>query len=168
MAKISFWLGALGAFLMLSYVLFAAAVGRKEALATLLGPVIRKPVDFRTLKLKDSPNQYLVCPPGYCACQPHAEAPTFEMTAEELRERWLERIGALPRVHVFRADSRVEQYDCEALSRVMGFPDTVTVRFIDIGEGRSTLALYSRSHYGHSDLGANRKRIEEWLRRIAG
>jgi uncharacterized protein (DUF1499 family) len=49
---------------------------------------------------------------------------------------------------------------------MMRFPDTIDVLIIGCGEGRSTLALYSRSQIGRSDLGINRARLERWLRRI--
>jgi uncharacterized protein (DUF1499 family) len=42
------------------------------------------------------------------------------------------------------------------------------VRFISVAtyhtESQSTLAIYSRSIYGKSDLGVNRERIETWLK----
>lgn len=48
-------------------------------------------------------------------------------------------------------------------SRLLRFPDYVSVRFIDFGDGRSTLALHSRARYGRSDLGVNQARVEAWL-----
>ncbi len=48
-------------------------------------------------------------------------------------------------------------------SAVWNFPDIVAVQVLPRGPGSSTLALYSRSLYGHSDLGVNRRRIEAWL-----
>ena len=50
----------------------------------------------------------------------------------------------------------------------MEFPDTIQVDFLSLGENRSTLAIYSRSKYGYSDLGTNRARIERWLSRLQG
>jgi len=51
-------------------------------------------------------------------------------------------------------------------TKIMRFPDTVNVRFIDLGDGRSTIALYSRSQLGESDFGVNRARIERWLGKL--
>jgi uncharacterized protein (DUF1499 family) len=48
----------------------------------------------------------------------------------------------------------------------MRFPDTVDALVVGRGEGRSTVALYSRSQVGYSDLGVNRARIARWLERI--
>jgi hypothetical protein len=51
-------------------------------------------------------------------------------------------------------------------SRLWGFPDYICVRAIDLGDGMSALAIYSRSRYGASDLGVNRARVEDWLARL--
>ena len=42
-------------------------------------------------------------------------------------------------------------------SAVLNFPDLVTAQI------SSALVLYSRSVYGHSDLGVNRRRLDTWL-----
>jgi uncharacterized protein (DUF1499 family) len=51
-------------------------------------------------------------------------------------------------------------------SRLWRFPDYISVRAIDLGDGMSALAIYSRSRYGASDLGVNRARVEEWMARL--
>jgi uncharacterized protein (DUF1499 family) len=42
-------------------------------------------------------------------------------------------------------------------------PDRITVELIDLGDGRSTLALHSAARYGFADLGVNRARLRRWL-----
>ena len=162
--QILFWLILAGiAFL----VLYAGLKGRKQMWAMIYGPVVREQVEFETLKLKPSPNQRLVCPAGLCRnAAPHAEPPIFDMPPQSLRERWMERIAGLPLVEQIDADPDLEQYSYEALTPLLRFPDTITVRFLPVGENQSTLALYSRSHYGYSDLGANEKRVKDWLERL--
>ena len=49
---------------------------------------------------------------------------------------------------------------------VLGFPDIVTVEFVALGSDRSSIALYSRSRYGRSDFGKNRRRVEHWLSQL--
>jgi uncharacterized protein (DUF1499 family) len=51
-------------------------------------------------------------------------------------------------------------------SRFWGFPDYVSVRAVDLGDGSSALAIFSRSRYGASDLGVNRARVDAWLARL--
>ena len=50
----------------------------------------------------------------------------------------------------------------------MRYPDSITVRFLPLEEGRSTLAIYSRSHYGRSDFGVNKERVDGWLASLLG
>ncbi len=50
---------------------------------------------------------------------------------------------------------------------LLGFPDTIVVRFVAVGAERSSIALYSRSKFGYSDLGANKARLERWLAALA-
>ncbi len=73
---------------------------------------------------------------------------------------------------VARADERVEVLAGSAAdgfvtyiqrSRLFAFPDYISVKFIDLPEGGSTIAVYSRARYGRSDLDVNQKRVERWL-----
>ena len=50
-----------------------------------------------------------------------------------------------------------------ARSALLNFPDLITVAVKPVQAGTSTVVLYSRSVYGRSDLGANRRRVEAWL-----
>lgn len=146
-----------------SYGVFAAVVGKREALARLFGPVRREPVDFETLRLKSSPNQFLMTPEGFGPARPHAVSPVFEVPADRLRDLWLSLLDSQPRTTLVSSDPGTNQYEFEASTPLFGFPDAVTVRFLPLPDDRSTVAVYSRSHYGRSDLGANRERIEAWL-----
>ena len=71
--------------------------------------------------------------------------------------------AAQPRtVPAARYDDRM-QVHYVLRSALLNYPDLVTVSVSGPDRGPSTLVLYSRSVYGHSDLGANRKRVEAWL-----
>ncbi len=149
------------------YVALASIYGRVGLLEKAFGPVERAPVDFSTLELKASPNQYLVCPRELCVAKPDATSPVFDASLEELRAAWLRVIGRQPRVTLLSNDSNEEQYEYQALTPVIHFPDAVTVRLLPANEGRSTIAIYSRSHYGYSDLGVNRRRVQGWLEELS-
>jgi uncharacterized protein (DUF1499 family) len=149
--------------LVVVYALAAAVVGRSELLALLFGPVERSPIDFESLERGPAPNQYLVAPAGFGSARVDAEAPSFALTPEQLRDRWVAALDGMPRVKMLSADADRLQYNFEERSRLVGFPDTITVRFLPDAGGGSTLAVYSRSHYGYSDLGANEKRVKRWL-----
>lgn len=49
-------------------------------------------------------------------------------------------------------------------SSLLKFPSRISVMFMPLGEGRSTLAIYSRSQYGRRST--NRMRIDDWLAAI--
>ena len=149
-------------------VLLAVTViaGRERMLEFVLGPVEFMAIDFATLKKTPKPNQYLVCPPNFCAEKPDRESPEFEFGAATLSARWQAMAARQPRTSQTASDPASRQIEYVQRSWLFRFPDTVTVQFVPLGAGRSTLAVYSRSHYGHSDMGVNAKRVETWLAAI--
>jgi uncharacterized protein (DUF1499 family) len=141
----------------------AVLLGREQMLAIVFGPVDLSPIDFRTLTRPNRPNQFLVCPRDLCRATPDLFSPTYDIPVASLRDRWLKLIVQQPRVQQLAVSKEGWQYDFLQRSLVLRFPDTITVRFITLGDKRSTLAIYSRSHYGYSDFGVNRARVESWL-----
>ncbi len=123
-------------------------------------------VDFEEFKLTDTANQYLMCPPGFCDANPHAESPVFDVSVEQLRGRWREVVAVQPRVVLLAEDEDGQQFDYVQRSARFRFPDIITVRFISVSSSLSTLAIYSRSIYGKSDFGVNRERIDAWLKTL--
>lgn len=51
-------------------------------------------------------------------------------------------------------------------SVLMGYPDYITVKISPISNAQSKLAILSRSRFGYSDLGVNKKRVHRWLAAI--
>ena len=122
-------------------------------------------MDFKTFKLTRKPNQYLVAPEGLCEnATPHRTAPVFPVDPQKLEDAFADVALAEPRVT--RKASDDGQRDFVQRSALMRFPDTITFEAIDLGNGKSTLAIYSRSAIGHSDLGVNKKRIDAWLKKL--
>lgn len=120
-------------------------------------------IDFATLELATSPNQYLVCAAELCQAEANRAPPSFDVPAVSLREAWFQVVSEEPRVRLVESDDDLLQYAFVQRSAVFRFPDRITVRFLPLADGRSTLAVYSRSIYGYSDLGVNRRRVERWL-----
>ncbi len=52
-------------------------------------------------------------------------------------------------------------------SRFMGFPDYTSILVEQAGDGAMLLG-FARARFGHSDLGANRARLERWLGALQG
>jgi len=90
-------------------------------------------------------------------------SPTFAGPADALQRRWMKMLAAQPRIEHGAADEAALQYDYIQRSGLMNFPDSITVRFIPLTPDSSSLAIYSRSHYGRSDFGVNESRIRAWL-----
>ncbi len=64
----------------------------------------------------------------------------------------------------------VHRRDYVVRSPLFNFPDLVSVEALSApsaaGQPNGGLVLWSRSVYGHSDLGANRRRLLAWLRAL--
>lgn len=52
-------------------------------------------------------------------------------------------------------------------SRIMGFPDVVSIR-LDPHDGGTRLNIFSRARFGYSDLGVNTVRVQRWLNAARG
>jgi uncharacterized protein (DUF1499 family) len=124
-----------------------------------------EPVDFQALQRRTSPNDALICAAGHCPnAKPDREARIFAMPPRDLLAR-VTRIAL--------AEARTHALDCGAdcdhrarfiqYSRLMRYPDTIDVETFPLGEGGSSLAMYSRSLVGHGDFGVNRARLERWV-----
>lgn len=120
-------------------------------------------IDFVTLELSSKPNQYLVLPKGEFQSEPHQISPVLDINVDELIEQFKAVAESQDKVELIRTSQDGYQLDYVQRTPFMGYPDTITVRFYSQDSDTSTLAIYSRSAYGHSDLGANAERITEWL-----
>ena len=125
------------------------------------------PVEFATLERRSSPNDALACPPGVCPkARADIEPPVFPVAGEQLRRIVSEVAQSEPNTRLVYSSRWGEEDRYVAYTPLMRFPDTISVMIVGEGEGRSTLAIYSRSQIGYGDLGANRARVERWLRKI--
>jgi hypothetical protein len=123
-------------------------------------------IDFATLQRGPDANQYLLCPKGMCSTATDGEAPVFDVPVERLQVAWDEMLAEQPRLEVQRRDVTNVQIDYVQRSRLLRFPDLITVRFVPIDDAHATVAIYSRSVWGKGDMGVNRARVEEWLARL--
>ncbi|KKJ78829.1 hypothetical protein WH95_01230 [Kiloniella litopenaei] len=127
-------------------------------------------MDFATLSLAPTPNQFLVCPKDFCTAQSHLESPVYNLSVTELKAEWLSFIEKQPRIENRTETGAINngklQYDFIQRTEWMRYPDSITIRFIPIDQTTSTLAIYSRSHYGQSDFGFNEQRIKSWLSQL--
>jgi hypothetical protein len=109
-------------------------------------------------------NVYAICPANFCAPPADQESPVFAVGWERLRDYWRDAVELQKSVEPIAIAASGQRLTYIQRSAVLRFPDIVTVEFIDLGNDRSTLAIDSRSRYGKSDFGINRRRVSEWMR----
>ena len=111
--------------------------------------------DPRNVEPPDTPNSYLVA---------DHDAVTLPMSPDEALSE-IDSI-AMAQARVTRLaktdDGRVTYIQRSA---VFAFPDYISVS-VEPDESGSRISIYSRSRYGHSDLGVNKARIEHWLSKL--
>jgi len=152
--------------IVLAYAAAAYLLGRERLLEVVFGRISAQPIDFKTLRLKETPNQFLMCPDNYCHATPDAKSPVWNEPVAGLTQRWNGFINSMPDTYLLESDEAAQLYTYRVRTPLLRFPDDVTVQFVAVDEGHSSLAIYSRSNYGYSDLGMNRRRIEDWVSRL--
>ncbi len=147
---------------------FVAALGIGSGAAwALFGPADLGPITFGTLQRRSTPNDALAAAPDLCPARSDLVPPEYAIDAAALRGLFAKAIASELRLEQVASDDATLTDRYVQRSAVLRFPDTVIVRFFDRLNGRSTLALYSRSLVGRSDFGVNRARIERWLAKLA-
>jgi len=119
-----------------------------------------EPIDFATLALPASPNTALAAPAGDARAT--LTTPPLPVPAATAWPLLLAVGDAQPRTHRLAAWPERFQAQWVARSAILNFPDVVAAELAQGADG-ARLFLYSRSLFGWSDLGANRKRVEAWL-----
>jgi uncharacterized protein (DUF1499 family) len=161
---------ALVALVALAFGWFALTTREESVLAHLwemmIGPPDLGAVDFETFARSTKPNNALACPPDLCRnAKADITLPVYQMSDDDLRAAFMKVAMAEQDVAlVYRSTQagRPVQDRYIQRTRLMRFPDTIDVRFIALGNDTSTMAIYSRSQIGHSDMGVNIARIRRW------
>lgn len=120
-------------------------------------------LDFATIPARRPPKACLACPESWARPDADVLAPVFAAPLDGLRQAVVAVAAEEARTHLVRLDKQARQAEFEQRSRILGFPDTITVAFEAAGHGGATLAIYSRARYGYYDFGVNRRRVQRWL-----
>jgi uncharacterized protein (DUF1499 family) len=142
-------------------VLAALAVGAAIAIRLQGDDPAEWHLDPLTAPTPSSPNSYRVAPAG-AEIDRNADAPVFAVPVSELAAAFDAVALGDDRVEVLAGSAADGFVTYVQRSALFAFPDYVSVRFVDVGAG-SSLAVFSRSRYGKSDLGVNEKRVTRWL-----
>lgn len=87
----------------------------------------------------------------------------YDKSPEMLMQAFAEIAMAAPKTTVLSTDGGYTTFIQR--TSLMAFPDYISVKAVEV-EGGSALLIYSRSRYGVSDLGVNKKRILSWLGKL--
>ena len=116
------------------------------------------PMDFSRLVRPATPNSALAAPEGF-APAPDLVTRRYDLPPTTLYAAVTRVALAQPRTYLHVAyDDRLEAHFV-ARSRLMNFPDLIAMHINPDG----SLVLFSRSVYGQSDFGVNRRRLAAWL-----
>jgi uncharacterized protein (DUF1499 family) len=136
------------------------------------GLPVPPPMDFSRIVRPATPNTALAASalPGThagidaaTAVPPDLVTPLFPISAARLFAAVHDMAASQPRTFLTASYPDRGQEHWVARSAVFNFPDLITTQVVPRGADASALVLYSRSVYGRSDLGVNRKRLRVWL-----
>jgi uncharacterized protein (DUF1499 family) len=108
-------------------------------------------------------NAWWVVTDGVGVASPDGRAPSYAVSAAELARSVDAFVLSQPSTSILAGSPDQLWSTYIQRSRLLRFPDYVTVRTVDLGDGTSGIAVWSRSRYGYSDLGVNRRRVEMLL-----
>ncbi len=136
-------------------------------LAKLLGEVIAPiQVDFTQFNLPNKPNYYFCCPEGFSNITPQKLSPIYPVSLDELDSAWQEMIKRQPHIACLASDLARYKFTYQQKTKYLRFPDTINVELLPLSENTSSIAIYSQSRYGYSDLKTNQKRVYHWLEEL--
>jgi uncharacterized protein (DUF1499 family) len=123
-----------------------------------------RPIDFATLARPATPNTALAAPAESTPIVPDIALAPLSRPPEHVRDAVL---AAATADSVFDHGATGDQLHWVARSSLFNFPDLITAEITADGNG-TRLILWSRSVYGRSDFGQNRKRLARWITTIEG
>lgn len=121
-------------------------------------------IEFATLPPRGRPNRYLMLPAGLESSAPPDEtSPDFALPAAQLFGAFKALVLGQPRITWVAEDGRALRLAVVQRTALFRFPDEIHAQAFALDGDRSVLAILSRSKYGYTDLGANRRRVQRWL-----
>jgi len=125
-------------------------------------------VDISSMETRKSTNTDLVAPEGFTNCSPppRMEAKVYDCSPVELRNKFFTMAKSQPSTGYLSGDEENLTYAFVQTTPLMKYPDVISVQFLPSGQGKSTLAIFSTSIFGQSDVGKNKARVDEWLSKL--
>lgn len=129
---------------------------------------MREYLDFETFFRSPRPNNFLVAPVGLCAnAETDETSPVIALPPAQIIERIVELVESEKLWGDLQTDPASLRLSFVAKTPFLRFRDDIDVRVLPGSEpSESRIAVYSRSRIGHSDLGANAKRVRSLLAQL--
>ncbi len=121
-----------------------------------------RPIHFNHLVLPSTPNYALAAYAGF-PTPSHFVVKTYPIPQKELAEKLIDTLKDMPRIQSVKEDNKNYEYTFIQRTKFIRFPDWIDVKVYSIDDHTSTFVMLSRSQYGYSDFGVNKKRIQNFL-----
>lgn len=106
------------------------------------------------------PNSFRVSPTGEGKTH---KSPVFAMSPAELMTKFQQMALAQPDTILLGERDGFATY--VQRTKLVQFPDYISVKAVEV-EGGAALHVFSRSRFGYSDRGVNKKRVLSWLKKL--
>jgi uncharacterized protein (DUF1499 family) len=144
------------AFKMLTWIILALIVAMVLWVRIAPSNVDQWHVDPETVEKNPLPNQFLM------RDGQGADALVFDMSPSDLAAKFNEIALSKPNTTVLAGNANDLWVTYVQRTKLMAYPDYISVKVTAEDGGKSRLYVYSRSRFGRSDLGVNKARIKAW------
>ncbi|NOR63223.1 MAG: DUF1499 domain-containing protein, partial [Rhodobacteraceae bacterium] len=124
-------------------------------------------VDPLVIELPSSPNTYYVAPQSMVEAEVALEAPVYAVPAAIMANAFSNYVLTQPNTQAVSESADGLWTTYVQRTPTLKMTDYITVKFLELEEGRSTLVIYSRSRFGYGDMGVNKARVVLWLLSLA-
>ncbi|NOR64368.1 MAG: DUF1499 domain-containing protein [Rhodobacteraceae bacterium] len=124
-------------------------------------------IDPLVVELPSSPNTYYVAPQSMAEAEVALEAPIYAVPAAIMANAFNDYVLTQPNTLAISTSADELWTTYVQRTPTLKMPDYITVKFLELEGGRSTLVIYSRSRFGYGDMGVNKARVDLWLLSLA-
>ena len=142
-------------------------VGFERVWTFIAGAPSSEIVEIAKVQKTPKPNQYLVCPQDFCKENIDRSSPVFNAPIDKIRQvlaSFESKDAHLTKVNT-NPDGTREKYIMR--SPFWKFPNLISVEYIPLENGQSTIAIYAQAQLGQSDFNANKVFIDQLLSEIS-
>jgi len=96
----------------------------------------------------------------------HVDSLIFDLDALDLAEK-VDRVArSQPKVTVLEGSAKSGNVTYVQRTKLMAYPDYISIKISPEIAGKSRLTIYSRSRFGYFDYGVNKARVKAWTAAI--